>query len=150
MRGYHIYFGVQHVAWLSGEELASIEVPAPVQEPEFRSIPQSVLEGCTVIAADVETMDGSYSPEITQLSARVLEDSSDSVSFSKYVLPTKSISKQTAEMTGLTVGQASGHNVLLLHGKVVQSCSLTSTINEFLDWAGRTSHIAFYSTTQRL
>ena len=120
-----------------GEELASIEIPAPVQEPEFCSIPQSVVEGCTVIVADVETTDGSYSAEITQLSATVLEDASGNAGFSKYVLPTKAIGKQAAEVTGLSIGRASGHDVLL-HGEVVESCSLTSAVNDFPDWVGRT------------
>ena len=120
-----------------GEELASIEIPPPVQEPAYCPIAQSLLEECTVIIADVETTDASYSAEITQLSARKLDDS-EGAGFSKYILPTRPVSKQAAEVTGLTVGRASGQDVLLHHGKVVPSCTLTSAMSDLLDWAGRT------------
>ena len=102
------------------------EIPPPWLEPKPMSTSSSLF-----VVVDVETTGLGSNLKATQLAASSLDGQK---TCSQYVMPECAISSKATKVTGITVERASGHNVLSLNGKPMDSCNISEGMGVFMDW----------------
>lgn len=109
------------------------EIPAPAEEP---SLVNAVFPIADVVVFDLETTGFGRDCQIVQLAA--LRLSSPGITFSRYVLPSITISHEATKVTKLSLGRASGKDILLHNNKQVDAVSWEVVEEDFVAWLDQT------------
>jgi len=97
-------------------------IPKPVETPLYKLAEKRVM---TTVFFDVETTSLKKDCDLIQLSACSNDDL-----FSRYIMPTQSISSPATEVTGITFS----NGIMRHHGSAVEAVTLSSCLCDFIEW----------------